>query len=143
MSFLKAYRGAKQSFQTELGIFNGVSDFNTFAGRGDEFRAGATRLRTAATVLQNVTTPPAMVDLSKNIRASLSEAADEFDDVGHGFDVAVDDLIYGPVHKIEATTATFESQERKWYTSALENSRILRDTRDLLEKIDPVSDVPR
>ena len=136
--FIEAYMQARATLQMELGRLNGTSDFNDFAGQGDAFRASAARLRVAREKFMRAATPPALADLQANMSSMLERAATEFDALGHGYDVAVDDLIYGPIHRIEAITVEFDAQNRTKYVPMLQDLRTIKEVRDLSEKLDPL-----
>lgn len=135
---IEAYLNARGALQAEFSHLNGTSDFNDFAGQGEVFRAAAARLRAARDAYDKTPTPAAMEELHKHTNSLFERTASAFDDLGYGYDVAVDDLIYGPIHRLETLTAEFDAQNQQLYIPALRDARVIRDVRDLSEKLDPL-----
>lgn len=135
---IEAYLQARTAMQAELSRLSGTSDFNDFAGQGDIFRAAAHRLEVARDTFKKAPAPSVMSELQQSMMSLFDRVALAFDDLGHGYDVAVDDLIYGPIHRIESLTNEFDAQGHELYVPALQDARVIREVRDLSEKLDPL-----
>lgn len=139
VAYLKVFDKAMSDARLELDTFNKVTDLNAYGGQSDRLRQIATKIRLNSTSLSESMPPDSSTKaLNMAAIAALNEAADGFDDLANGLEVPADDPIYTAARKIEAATARVGEVAGKTYDSSLEQSRALKDVRDLSEKLELV-----
>jgi hypothetical protein len=134
--FLESYNAIENKFSETLNGFNAIGDVNTLAGKGDEIRTIAKAIHDDAVQLEKVSAPHDFMRLRSTTVDVMKSTAAAYDELARGLDSAVDSTIYDAVTQIEASSLKLDSDILKLYSDIVQQSRTIKDIRDLLEKLD-------
>lgn len=115
---------------------NKVTDFNLYAGRSGEVRAIAQAINGQADKFNQQELAQELVPARATSIETFRRAANGFESLAYGLDIAVDDLIYAAVREIEASGRQLESTENVDYVKAVKVSRPIKSVQELDEKLD-------
>ncbi len=139
VEYLKTFGIAVERVTSELNSFNMVNDINVYSGQSNEMQLIASRIRAAATLLDNPAVHSEMRDMNIAAIAAFNDAANGFDDLAYGLAVPADDLIYDAARRIEDSTSKIEKITGTTYDDSLDQSRTIRNIQDLREKLELVA----
>lgn len=136
ITFLEVYATSLEKSTKIMDEFNTINDFNDYAGRSNYFRQMSSDLQAEVDTLTAVKTPAELVAIKDSAIQTLQRLSTQINNLAHGMDVAIDDIIYGSVREIEASNAQLTALVEKDYSETISQLRVVQDIYDLNEKFD-------
>lgn len=133
---LQVYNESIRSMKVYIDDFNNISDINIYAGRSAEVRLIASELSRRVDEFEKQTTSEELAVNKAVAIQAFRQAVNGFNNLADGLDAAVDSAIYSAVSEIEDAAKQLELNDQAGYAKTVQSSRIVKNVRELVEKLD-------